>query len=428
MCPLKYLPAAPCRGVVTFALLISGAIAWCVGMEMRPIYSLLLVVVVMSFSFTLLSWRLFKEREWAMAQLRPFIASQHIYEKVLSAPHKDGRAEAQVTFNVLCENILETCGARLVPLGALAPLAGAPLLFPDEAHAPAADIVVPADIKVLCSPLETEQGTIWRIPLREETHLNGMLLLAEKVDGGLYTEEEMEVARAGGERLLDALAAAALASRLMELQRRRLAETQVADQAARRALHDEVLPRLHTAMLMLSGDATDRTEAQQLLTGVHKEISALLRAMPSALTPPIAKLGLWGALQKTMEDEFVNSFDKVRWNITPQAEKCAQEFSSLTAEVLFHAAREAIRNAAKYSRDGDKSTFVQIEISAQVESEFQLRIADNGVGLNSTKNKSNSGHGLALHGTMMAVIGGKLAVENNAPQGVRVELTVPVNG
>lgn len=419
------------RGVVTVSLIVSVIIACCAGMDLQPMYSLLLVAVLMSFLFALLSWQFLKEREFATRQLRPFIASQHFYDKVLSSQNSGGRGDAQAMFDVLCHEILETRGAKLIPLGALAPLAGAPLHYPDEANSPATSHETSAGDGELCSAVETARGLVWRIPLhdgRNAQNLNGMLLLAEKRNGGLYTEEEIEVARAGGERLLDALAAAALASRLMELQRRRLTETQVADHSARRALHDEVLPRLHTAMLMLDGDETARHEAQELLAGVHKEISALLRAMPSALTPPVAQLGLLGALEKSVKEEFTRDFDAVRWTVTPQAREYCAGLLPLVAEVLFHAAREAIRNAAKYGRAADALTTIplRLDISAQAETEFCLTISDNGIGLNRTKEQPGSGQGLVLHGTMMAVIGGKLAVENNAPNGVTVKLTLPI--
>src|SRR5439155_10768663 len=94
---------------------------------------------------------------------------------------------------------------------------------------------------------------IWAVPLWGERGLIGALLLGEKRDGGLFTEEEIEIARASGERLIDTQASVEMAQRLMSLQRRRMAESQVLDRRARRVLHDDVLPQLHTAMLALSG-------------------------------------------------------------------------------------------------------------------------------------------------------------------------------
>ena len=92
-------------------------------------------------------------------------------------------------------------------------------------------------------------GRSWRCRYGRSEQLIGLLLLGPKADGGLYTEEAIEIARDGGERLLDNLASAEMARRLMALQRQRLAESQVVDRRSRRVLHDDVLPYLHTAML-----------------------------------------------------------------------------------------------------------------------------------------------------------------------------------
>lgn len=423
------------RGVVTLSLAFSAVVAVCIGLELRPIFSLLLVVILMSGSFALLSWRFFKERELANEQLRPFLASQHFYDRVLASQQDEkkgeGRGDAEEMFRILCESVLETRGAKLIPLGAIAPLAGAPMYYPDEFQAPEIFGELPDSKGLLCTTVETRQGLAWMVPLRDarrEQNLNGVLLLAQKCNGGLYTEEEIEVARAGGERLLDALAGAALASRLMELQRRRLGEIQVADHQTRRLLHDEVLPRLHTAMLMMSGDESARGEAQNLMADVHKEISNLLRAMPSALIPPVAQLGLIGALQKTVKEEFARDFDKISWEIEPQAQEYSDQLAPLVGEVLFHAAREVIRNAAKYARrkdDAKNAAPLHLQISVNARENFSLEIADNGAGLEQSESNRGSGQGLALHGTMMAVVGGALAVENNFPTGTRAILSLP---
>ena len=70
----------------------------------------------------------------------------------------------------------------------------------------------------------------------------GILLLSERSDGGLFTQEEIEIAQTTGERVLEAQASAELTRRLIELQRGRLAATQVVDRRARQVLHDDILP------------------------------------------------------------------------------------------------------------------------------------------------------------------------------------------
>jgi len=76
--------------------------------------------------------------------------------------------------------------------------------------------------------------------------------------------------RAG--KAMDSGASAEMARRLIALQRQRLAEGQVIDRRARRALHDEILPRLHTAMLSLDGGTADQLQSlvQGSLDAGHK--------------------------------------------------------------------------------------------------------------------------------------------------------------
>ena len=52
-------------------------------------------------------------------------------------------------------------------------------------------------------------------------------------------------------------------------------------------------------------------------------------------------------------------------------------------------------------------------------------VEDDGVGLESGDPTGGSGQGLALHSTMIGVIGGTLAVEGDPKGGTRVTLALP---
>ena len=61
-------------------------------------------------------------------------------------------------------------------------------------------------------------------------------------------------------------------------------------------------------------------------------------------------------------------------------------------------------------------------------SELRVIIEDDGVGLGAPPAPNGgSGQGLALHGTMMAVVGGALAAESVPGRYTRVLLTLPQN-
>ncbi|MCP4540889.1 MAG: hypothetical protein GY832_27450 [Chloroflexi bacterium] len=415
-----------------YGVVVGGSFA----LDLRSIYSLLLTVVIMITFYALLVWRSFAERERYIEHLRPFVASQRLYERLLtsSAPSDiDGinEMDAKIPFRALCDDVLDTRAAYLVALGPLASLVGPPLTHPDDATLTTS--IFPDRLATLfdspqtmCTPLDPPiKDATWAVPLWSERGLIGVLLLGEKRDRGLYTQEEIEIARASGERLIDTQASAEMARRLMALQRQRLAESQVLDQRTRRVLHDKVLPDLHAAMLTLSGTETP-SDAVSLLADAHRQIADLLREMPTATAPQVARLGLVGALRQAVNDELDNAFDDVVWQVEPEAERKAQTIPSLTSEVLFYAAREAVRNAARYGRDIDKALPLHLCIKVVWRDGLEITIKDDGVGLGAVqKSSTGSGQGLAFHTTMMVVVGGTLAVESRPEAYTRITLTLP---
>jgi signal transduction histidine kinase len=386
----------------------------------------------------MLSWRSFEERERSIESLRPFVTSQQLYDRLLDqTPASPPGIDAQTPFRSLCRDVLGTRLAYLLPLGSLAPLAGPTLVYPEGATPDLAgcnEIAAELDEpQALCIPAVPERcaGASWVVPLWSERGLTGALFLGEKPDGSLYSQEEIEIARAMGERLVDTLASAEIARRLMDLQRQRLVESQVLDRQARRVLHDEVLPELHAAMLSLgnreSGQGETDSSPMELLAGVHRRISDLLRGIPAAGTPELNRLGLTGGLRQLVESEFQEAFDQVTWSIAPEIEARARNLPALTAEAVYYAAREAIRNAARHARGATGDGPLRLEISARCNGELELKIEDNGVGLGERRSGQEGGQGLALHSTMMAVVGGTLSVESVPGEYTRVTLALPVN-
>jgi signal transduction histidine kinase len=448
--------------------------------DVDPIYRLLLATVLMTVFLALLIWRSYADRERGMDRLRPFVASERLYERLLRTATPP-TIDVAAPFRALCEDVLGARVAYLAALGPLAPLVGPGIAYPERGmedggwgmgeHAPHPPSPIPhppsglslsalAELaasfhspQTMCVALDPARygGAVWAVPLWSERGLIGVLLLGDKHDGGLYTQEEIEIARATGERLIDTQASAEMARRLMDLQRQRLAESQVIDRRTRRVLHDDVLPKLHAAMLTLgvgswvSGDGTAGhnsqlltpnsrlEEAVTLLADVHRQVANLLHAMPATAAPEVARLGLVGALRQAVDGELASAFDAVSWRIEPEAEDAAGAIPALNAEVAFYAAREAIRNAARYGRNGELSRPLHLAVSVARRSPdgaksggLEIAIQDDGVGMGAAgASAEGSGQGLGLHGTMMAVIGGALTAESVPGVYTRITLAVP---
>ncbi len=366
-----------------------------------PVTALLLGTVLMTGFYALYHWRSYAERERYIEQLRPFMSGPDVTTGLLAPPDPGAPppvADAAAPFGALCGGVLGAGTACLVPMGPLSALAGPPLVYPPGPAPPLPDLRAVAahcsSAQTICLPLEPADGAgaLWAVPLWSERGLIGMLLLGPKRDGGLYTQEEIEIARAGGERLIDTQASAEMARRLMALQRRRLAESQVLDQRTRRVLHDEVLPQLHAAMLMLGGAAPD-APGLALLAGVHRQIADLLRDLPAAPAPALARSGLLDALQTLVQDEFRDAFDAVTWDVAPEAAALAGSVPALSAEVLYYAAREMIRNAARHGRGGDRGRPLHLRVAVTAQNGLQIAIEDDGSGLAAPGGAGGSGQG-----------------------------------
>ena len=515
----------PRRGLLRFwrnAVALSagyGLVAsWSLTLHLRPIYIVLLSTGLLSLFYALFAWRSYAERDRYMRQLRPFVTSQRLYDHLLeqaqavapnhaaanAAPADDtlsthtpstdlastdqapadpapaDSAATSLTFRALCGDVLDARLAYLAVLGPSAPLAGPPLVYaaPGEtaARGPLAIDAIAARVEgsqatfIAVDPAEAG-GAQWAVPLRSARRpealggLIGLLLLGEKSGGGLYTQEEIDIARAGAERLIDTLASAELARRLVVLQRQRLAESLVLDHLTRRVLHDDVLPQLHAAMLHLhalagNGSAAPGApagEAVRLLSSAHAQLSQLLRDLPAAPEPEVARLGLIDALRRLAAGEFARVFDTITWQVDSRAEDKVQHLPPLAAEVLFYAAREAMRNAARHGRRDDMGAPLKLLITAAWQEirdpapasgshGLSLTVEDNGIGLESAVIEPaavqpadgpkaakgdapsagpGSGQGLALHATLLAVVGGRLTVESDPGRYTRVLLFLP---
>jgi signal transduction histidine kinase len=185
------------------------------------------------------------------------------------------------------------------------------------------------------------------------------------------------------------------------------------------------LPQLHAALLTLGGhDAPP--EAIDALTSAHRGISDLLREMPASISPT-AKRGVLGALRYEVEGELAGKFDEVVWHVEPNAEAALDRLPSLIGESVYFAAREAVRNAAKYGRGSEVERPLKLSIIARRREQLEVEIADDGTGMTAnTQAPQGTGHGLALHGTLLAVAGGQLSVENDVNGGTKVALRLPV--
>jgi signal transduction histidine kinase len=163
-----------------------------------------------------------------------------------------------------------------------------------------------------------------------------------------------------------------------------------------------------------------------LLTEAHHQIANLLRAIPPPVDPQLTEGGLLGALRQMVDRELAPAFDEVVWQITPEAEQATRGIPTFSAEVLIYAVREVIRNAARHARTEEPGHVLRLCLSIRWKNGLVIDIEDNGAGIASPAPAGGgSGQGLALHSTMLAVVGGMLSSQSVRGAYTRVSLVLP---
>jgi signal transduction histidine kinase len=185
------------------------------------------------------------------------------------------------------------------------------------------------------------------------------------------------------------------------------------------------------AVLTLSSLAQEHPhvlEAIKALSDVHLQIADLIHTLPG--TPAVIANGnLISAIRTMVQGEFATEFHAVSWQIQ---DNLSPLLDPLAYEIVYTAVREAIRNAAAHGRGQDAERKLGLVIEIKQVDWVIICIKDDGVGLSyqppadgSLPSNRGSGSGLALHSTMMAIIGGYLTVETPVSGGTQVLITFP---
>jgi signal transduction histidine kinase len=468
------------RNVVGAAILGSLFVALLYNAPISPIYSLLLTAIFAVIAYAMFNWRQYVEHEEFMKRLNPFVTSLHLHDHLLTAGD-DSWNESRDLFTALCRDALHAERACLLFDGSMA--AGAARRI-DYYWAPEQDAIFGSQIseRILVSKPEWTRldADHWMWPLADSRGAIGRLILGPKINGSEYTGQELQVAATCAERILDALAGEQIARVAVSLLRQRIAQVQVMSAQHKRILHDEVLPQIHLALLKVEAlrkagrdDAPNASlidEAANALTQSHRRLSSLVREMSNAVPTRLDSEGLIAALRSALDHDFRDSFEQIEWHADPGAIDRVKQLPLFVSEVIFFAAQEAIRNAARHGRGGEANRKLRLDVTIQNSAGLKIVIGDDGVGRAANRShqepgiipshqepgiipshqepgiipshqepgiipshqepgiipsNGESGSGLIFHGAMLAVIGGTLTVEDRSGGGTQVIIAVP---
>ena len=429
------------RGTAGVALLLAGVVAAMAAVDPEALPDLLVLVTLVTGSYALFTWQSYGEHDRLLEQLRPFIASLAPgHAGWLATDPQDVEREMQALFTSLCRDVLGASHGRLsLTAGRIhrtltydAPIAG---------------------------DFDGAARREWTLPVMDERGVVARLALGPRLDGAGYTSADLEIARACGQRIIDAVGEFAAAQAVASLARRRGLEAELAAALPRRVLHDDILPRLHLSMLRLEalrgrvararpaavaatttrskGGAADAPLAVaegpegpegpdagaelgavvRELGHAHHDLAALMRATPAA-NPRRLEHGLVGVLRASLDGEFRGSFDSIAWDAPPGAVTAADALPAIVADLLLGAAQEAIRNAGRHARGADLHRRLHLRVSLSADERWvSVAVSDDGVGLQSEAARETS----ARHDSATpddSISGATLSAVNGAPGGV----------
>lgn len=452
------------RGMALVAAVLAAAIAWMTGLEAGVLPDLLLLVALITGAYAVVTWQSFAAHDRLLMQMRPFIASLTTGQTSwLATDPREIERNVEALFTSLCRDVLGAARGRLS-------------LTAGRLHR---TFVYAAPASAGSDPYDRQE---WALPVSDERGVVARLVLGPRVDGAGYTSADLEVARACGQRILDAVGEFAAAQAIASLARRRGLEAELSAALPRRVLHDEVLPRLHLAILRLEAlrahlplariaepagatatlgqsaqaepaverapIASDELEAVVHELGqAHRDLAALMRAAP-IVNKRHLEHGLVNALRAALDGEFRGVFDELNFDVPDNARAAADALTPIVADLMLGAVQESVRNAGRHGRGGDLHRWLALQVALTADDQtVTVTVADDGVGLQSERAPENQDtapdggdvtsfvvqpadtagtrSGLLTHGALIALVSGTLTVQSVPSKGTTVTIRVP---
>jgi signal transduction histidine kinase len=291
----------------------------------------------------------------------------------------------------------------------------------------------------------------WVLPIFDERGLVAALYLGPREDGGAFTDEDMALAQACGQRILDTLGDHEAMQAVAGLLRRRIVDVKLLGAQQRRVMHDEILPQMHLALLRLEtlrstsdmkqGDPESLEssevcreqvlhEAIDMISDAHRRLATMMRTTAPGAPHRLERDGMMHAIRTMLEQDFQSAFDEIEWYVSEETATAIDEVTPpAIAELIFAAVQEALRNAARHARGYDVHRHLRLTLSASYNREgpyLEVIVADNGVGITSTNSATTgTGGGLLTHSALLAIAGGSLNIKSSPGEGVTVKILLP---
>jgi two-component sensor histidine kinase len=477
------------RGIVIVATAIAIFIALLVNFTRSNLGGLLLITSLATAAYALFTWSTYTAHDRYIALLGPFVRSTSL-RHWLNTDQQKTEQDLQNLFFHLCHDVLavqfayltimagsvrrnfgyrwpaETMlGAKLVISkkrgGAIDEMnikAAANATQASASHiTPRSNSWIKGDSTASEAPkrvqiiLHGQPMICWVLPIYDERGLVAALYLGPREDGAAFTDEDMNLAHACGQRILDTLGDHEAMQAVAGLLRRRIVDVKLLGAQQRRVLHDEILPQMHLALLRLetlrslpgtglnvpSNPETPELCREQVLnetidiiSDAHRRLASMMRATATGAPHRLERDGMMHAIHTMLEQDFQNAFDEVEWCVSDETAASIDEvMPPAIAELIFAAVQEALRNAARHARGSDVHRHLRLVLKAtfnHADPYLEVIVSDNGVGIASASSSTTgTGGGLLTHSALLAIAGGSLTIKSSPGEGVTVSILLP---
>jgi two-component sensor histidine kinase len=443
------------RGIVIVSTAVAIFIAMLVSLTHSNLGGLLLITSLAAVTYALFTWSSYTDHDRYIALLGPFVRSTSLSHWLNTDLQKTEQDLGNLFFH-LCHDVLAVQFAYLTIAAGTwkrnfsyrwpqETVLGNKLVALDKKSN--IDAEAPKRIQIT---LHGQRMICWVLPIFDERGLVAALYLGPREDGGAFTDEDMDLAQACGQRILDTLGDHEAMHAVAGLLRRRTVDVKLLGAQQRRVLHDEILPQMHLALLRLetlrskSNDKSDVVEnsepsdkgreqglkeAIDLISDAHRRLATMMRTTAPGAPHRLEQDGLMYAIHTMLEQDFQNAFDEIDWQVSEETATAIDiAIPPAIAELIFGAVQEALRNAARHGRGNDVHRHLCLTLSAAYNREepyLEVVVSDDGVGIATSESAtSGTGSGLLTHSALLAIAGGNLTIKSSPGEGVIVKIVL----
>ncbi len=448
------------RGIVIVATTVAIFIAFFVILTGSKLGGLLLITCLATGAYALFTWSSYTAHDRYIALLGPFLRSTSVRHWLNTDLQKTEQGMEDLFFH-LCNDVLEVQCARLIVLTGTVKRSfayrwpdekeqkGAEklTLAPHEKRSPVYPIHPYSNREMITGANAYRTSVLWQgqpiicwvLPIYDEFGLVAKLYLGPRQDRAGFTDEDMDLAHACGQRILDTLRDHEAMLTVAGLLKRRIVDVKLLGAQQRRVLHDEILPQMHLGLLRLetlrpylrSSDGAHAEpaldETIEIISQAHRRLAAMMRATTTSAPHRLERDGMMHAIHTMIEQDFQQAFDEVEWDVTEEtACRIDDIVPPAIAELIFAAVQEALRNAARHARGSDVHRRLRLTLKASCNPHLEVIVADDGVGIvSSSSSTTGTGGGLHTHSALLAIAGGSLTIKSAPGEGVSVRILLP---